>query len=762
MNIDKFRKITNIVNESIYLFVVFSIPLIFSPEEFFGFYQLPKESMLHFGANLLLVLLPIIFILNPHKFISNILNNRLILYAILLILFSYVISTLFSITILGSLWGREYGMSSYSLQTFFSFSVISINIITTNFDNSQIRRLFLTIFASSTLVAIIAILQNFLPSIFQTFTFYQQNRIVGTLGNPIYLGSFLLIGNLLSVIYFYGFSEISTKNKYNYYLFLLASTIQISAILLSLSSGPIISFLIGYMGIAISYYYLKNRSIKDFIILFLTPFLIGLIILSIPKYGVEEEYFDEKVERSGSLSKELELSIDIESGVNILSPNSFNYRGENWIGALKILQNWPTVLDNSNSNYWRAFVGYGPDTYVYLYPITVPIQEKIIISSHAHNLFFNILIENGIIGLASIIFLIWVSFKRLKYKFLSSNNSLKFIALSLGIIIISRLIEQMFGLAVINDLLYFYLLIVFISLITKEKLESKINLNFESILLRNGLILTISISIALSTILIIKDYNSTLSGFYFGKGISQINNGEIDKGIRNLDSARQLNKRSEYIQTELFKISYKVYNYENQRDSFRAGELLPAMYSTLIEHEALEPYAFNTQNFLTQVTWNMSLRKPEVFMEEAIGRYIRLRNLMPQYLNPQEILANVLVGVGELDLGKQEAELGIMMAESSDLWTPQSWWVLGEVEKINGNLNKAIEAFEKSVIHSQRKIDDYNSFENRAYAFLVLSHQSLALIYEFTDIEKAIFHIGEAQKHAYNSANVLLLEKRFQ
>ena len=159
------------------------------------------------------------------------------------------------------------------------------------------------------------------------------------------------------------------------------------------------------------------------------------------------------------------------------------------------------------------------------------------------------------------------------------------------------------------------------------------------------------------------------------------------------------------------------------------------MYSTLIEHEALEPYAFNTQNFLTQVTWNMSLRKPEVFMEEAIGRYIRLRNLMPQYLNPQEILANVLVGVGELDLGKQEAELGIMMAESSDLWTPQSWWVLGEVEKINGNLNKAIEAFEKSVIHSQRKIDDYNSFENRAYDFLVLSHQSLALIYEFTDIE---------------------------
>ena len=205
MGIDKYRKIINIINESIYLFVVFSIPLVFSPEEFLGFYQLPKEFILHFGANLLLILLPIIFILNPHKLISNIINNRLIIFSILFILFSYAISTLFSISILGSLWGREYGMSGNSLQTFFSLSVISISIIITNFDKSQIRRLFLAIFASSTIVGSIGLMQNFFPYFFKTFTFYHQNRVVSTLGNPIYLGSYLLISNLLSIIYFFGF-----------------------------------------------------------------------------------------------------------------------------------------------------------------------------------------------------------------------------------------------------------------------------------------------------------------------------------------------------------------------------------------------------------------------------------------------------------------------------------------------------------------------------------------------------------------------------
>ena len=769
MGIDKYRKIINIINESIYLFVVFSIPLVFSPEEFLGFYQLPKEFILHFGANLLLILLPIIFILNPHKLISNIINNRLIIFSILFILFSYAISTLFSISILGSLWGREYGMSGNSLQTFFSLSVISISIIITNFDKSQIRRLFLAIFASSTIVGSIGLMQNFFPDIFKTFTFYHQNRVVSTLGNPIYLGSYLLISNLLSIIYFFGFSEIKINNKYSIALLIMALSVQISAILLTLSRGPIISFFIGYIGITIAYFYLKDKSIKNLIIFFVVPVLIGIAISNIPNNN-EEKYFDAFVERSGSISKELELSIDVESGVNIISPNSFNYRGENWIGAFRILKDWPTVLDNSNSNYGRMFVGYGPDTYIYVYPITVPIQERIVISANAHNMFLNILIENGAIGFISIIFLILAILNKLRYKFVNSDNSLKFIAISFGVIIISRLIEQTLGIAVINDLLYFYLLVSLVALFTKQKGERKINLNLESALVRNGFGITISICVLLSTTLIIKDYNSTLSGFYFGKSISQLNNSDIDNAVINLDKARELNERSEYIQTELFKLSYKIYKYQNQRDSEVGAKLLARIYSTLLSHEKLEPYSFNTQNFLTQTIWELQLREPEKFREESIGRYIRLRNLMPQYLITQEILSNVLVGVGEIELGKEEAKIGIKMSEIGGFLTPQSWWVLGEAEKINGNQDEAIKAFEESIIAGTSQIEEDDYPEHRAYAFLVLAHQSLTLIYESmylasseeSYIEKAIFHIQIAQKYAYNSNNVLLLERRFQ
>ena len=158
----------------------------------------------------------------------------------------------------------------------------------------------------------------------------------------------------------------------------------------------------------------------------------------------------------------------------------------------------------------------------------------------------------------------------------------------------------------------------------------------------------------------------------------------------------------------------------------------------------------------------MAKRNPEIFREEAIGRYIRLRNLMPQYLGPQEVLANVLVAVGELQLGKDEAEVGIRMSDYAGLNSPQSWWVKGEAERYLNEKDNAIESFANSIKEAEISTGlDYNS-EHRDFAFLVLSNQSLGLLYENNDNQKAIYHIQEAIKIAYNTGNVLLLESRFR
>jgi len=759
MNFKNLININNKIIEIVYLFAILSIPVAFSPEELFGFYQFPKEFLLHFLSNILLICLGLKFLIEPNNLLNRINSNRLAIAPIALILFSYFLSSIFSVNQTASFFGREYGMSANSFQTYFALSVIFIGIFIRYEDIKNLTRIFISIIISTSLISIIGLLQFFAPNIFETFTFYHQDRIVSTLGNPIYFGSVLLIGIQLTIVYFLNFYNFEDKKGKRFIFPILILSIQYAALLLTLSRGPQISFIIGITIIFISYFVFFSKKIKKAFLIFAVPILISIFIVSLPTIDDDNEFFDEFVERSGSLSKELELSIEIQSGTEIISPNTFNYRGENWIGAFKLISSWPNILDNSNSDIKRFFIGYGPDMYVFVYPITVPIQERIVISANAHNLFLNVFIENGFIGFSSIIFLIFVYLKISKpYLFTNSND--RFYIISLLAILFSRLVEQQVGLAVISDLLFAYIVLALIAIKTIKIKQHKINIlesNYKLIMPIFTLFL-----VSCSVFFISENYSKLLSSINLGAGIASLNEGEIDKGVKSLEKASRYNNRSEVIETELFKLSYKIYQVENKRDSEAATALLPLMYERLYSFEDRSPYSFNTQLFITTITWEMAKRNPDLFREEAIGRYIRLRNLMPQYLGPQEVLANVLVAVGELELGKEEAEVGIRMSDYAGLNSPQSWWVKGEAERYLNEKENAIGSFSNSIRESEITTGlDYNS-EHRDFAFLVLSNQSLGLLYENDDNQKAIYHIQEAIKIAYNTGNVLLLEPRFR
>ena len=128
MNFKNLIKYNNKIIEGVYLFAIVSIPLAFSPEELFGFYQLPKEFLLHFLSNILLLLISLKIIYEPSRLINKINSNKLAVTSIFLLLFSYLISSIFSVNQLGSLFGREYGMSSNSFQTYFALSIIFLSI----------------------------------------------------------------------------------------------------------------------------------------------------------------------------------------------------------------------------------------------------------------------------------------------------------------------------------------------------------------------------------------------------------------------------------------------------------------------------------------------------------------------------------------------------------------------------------------------------------------------------------------------------------
>ena len=102
------------------------------------------------------------------------------------------------------------------------------------------------------------------------------------------------------------------------------------------------------------------------------------------------------------------------------------------------------------------------------------------------------------------------------------------------------------------------------------------------------------------------------------------------------------------------------------------------------------------------------------------------------------------------------------MSDYAGLNSPQSWWVKGEAERYLNENNNAIESFGNSIKEAEITTNLDYDIEHRDFAFLVLSNQSLGLIYENNDNQKALYHIQEAIKIAYNTGNVLLLDPRFR
>ena len=71
-----------------------------------------------------------------------------------------------------------------------------------------------------------------------------------------------------------------------------------------------------------------------------------------------------------------------------------------------------------------------------------------------------------------------------------------------------------------------------------------------------------SVLISVSVFFTANNFNKFISSIYLGNGLSEINEGKIEAGIKSLEKASRSNNRSEVIETELFKISYKVYQVE--------------------------------------------------------------------------------------------------------------------------------------------------------------------------------------------------------
>ena len=296
--------------------------------------------------------LPIFMVLYIINLIYKKINyvDIIIYFLIILALISTILAQDITISIFGET-NRNEGLLTI-LNYYFVFSNVK-NIYHKNY-KEKIIKLFL-------ILGIIQVIYAFLQ-VYTDFSFIKhfskEYMAMGLCGNPNFFGSYIVMLVLIS-------STLYLFNKKNIYLIL--SIIYALGLYLANSTAPFIGFLLGLIFLIIVYF--KK-----------------LIILLIALFFINDYFFNLRYETIKENNRRYNIKYEITDTVNsIVSKNEeYNY------GSSRI-RLWKNLIPVAKKYY---LFGAGLDNLRVVYP-----QDKGLIYDKAHNVYYQILITNGIFAL---------------------------------------------------------------------------------------------------------------------------------------------------------------------------------------------------------------------------------------------------------------------------------------------------------------------------------------------------------------------------
>lgn len=441
------------------LSLVFLLPLVFNPY-LNDVFSLPKACLficflLILGAAWLIKTTE-----NPNLSITTLktpLNIAVFVYFI-----SIFASVIYSTNIYISLWG----MYLFYFEGFICISgcIFLYFLVTTNLSFHKIEKIISFLLISGAFVALYGIFQHFGLD-FVKWSFSPQERVCSSLGNPNFLGAYLIMLIPLTL------SRIIKKMKI-YYLFLLL--LLFTCLIFTYSRAA----WLGLSGSILLWVILTPKTLFFHLpkkILYLT----GTIIL----FTIILFFFNNTLPGKNFRS-------------NIFSPvkariNSITNLEEADIASR--LSGWKSSLNMIKKN---PLLGTGQDTFGihfrhYMSPAYETFSRRNVNAGYAHNEFLQIIATRGIIGLIIYLFLLFTFFqagiKIIKKKDLSLNGrlcpgSLEIKLLTAGLIssAAALLIQNQFSFSILTTSVIFWLLVSFITIIEKETSNNPVAENKES------------------------------------------------------------------------------------------------------------------------------------------------------------------------------------------------------------------------------------------------------------------------------------------
>jgi putative inorganic carbon (HCO3(-)) transporter len=298
------------------------------------------------------------------------------------------------------------------------FVIISLNLIFSRNKDKKIKNLLITAVISATIVAVYAILQFF----GYDFLIWEEpavitKRAMSTLGQPNFLGSFLLLTLPLPLYLFDRGKNLSIK-----IFWIFSFALQLLAIIFSGSRGAWMGLIGVTLLFLIVFYYQKNKKI------FFSGLGAIIVLVLVLMFG------------HNTISQRFQSAFDVSQG-------STSVRASIWSASLKSLsgKDWGYGLENQKEAIWTY---YQTDWAVF--------SKVNVIFDRAHNLFLDIVLTVGLIGL-----FLWICFYYFILK--TSFNNIVFdrdplLSLILFWSLASYLISLFFNFSVVATMVYFWLI----------------------------------------------------------------------------------------------------------------------------------------------------------------------------------------------------------------------------------------------------------------------------------------------------------------
>jgi len=420
----------------ILLSTIFLVPLYFAWfKENYTVFDLNKSSLLSFGIVLILIIWLIIGALNGRLYLVKAKKLYFLLAAFFI---SVIISTIFSLQPMLSSFGsyeRHQGLYNISLYLLAFLFVASFF-----YHQKSFKNFIITLNISVALACVYGLMQAFGLDFFN-WSEISAHRIFSSFGQPNFFGHFLVVIIPLTI---YTIAFISQRFLIRL-LFIILLLAELACLLFTYSRGAWLALIVALFTALIFYlWHVKKRLLALILVAIVIMSFVALLTPNI-RNNIVSNY---KTSDNALISR-------VVNSLNFSSVNSAYSRIRYWQAASKILKQAPLH---------RQLFGFGPDAetdiFAYHYQLDWAYAEAINSPpDRAHNNFFDILLQFGLFGLATLVSLVIFCLKSL-YQVIKKNQADKFwLALAIGTSLIAYLVNNLFSFSLTTMSLLFFVLL---------------------------------------------------------------------------------------------------------------------------------------------------------------------------------------------------------------------------------------------------------------------------------------------------------------